>query len=198
MQSRYYDPELGRFLNADAYVSTGQGILGNNMFAYCNNNPVMWDDPTGNFTVDWDKFKDKIIKWLMGLTESDEEAIEDGEVTYESNGKGEGALIDNSYKIKTPWAMYAFIEMHRGNDIAGSTAGVVFEWICHNIAYEVGNFFGIDSIAISAKDLDIGKTIFDDEREPFSAEWFMSLGMKAVYVRAFPILGIYDFIAGLF
>lgn len=48
LQSRYYDPEVGRFLNADALVSTGQGILGNNMFAYCNNNPVSNVDPTGH------------------------------------------------------------------------------------------------------------------------------------------------------
>ena len=47
-QSRYYDPELGRFINADAYASTGQGLLGNNMFAYCNNNPVSYSDATGN------------------------------------------------------------------------------------------------------------------------------------------------------
>ena len=47
LQSRYYDPVVGRFLNADAYVSTGQGILGNNMFAYCNNNPVMCCDAKG-------------------------------------------------------------------------------------------------------------------------------------------------------
>ena len=31
LQSRYYDPELSRFVNADALVSTGQGLLGNNM-----------------------------------------------------------------------------------------------------------------------------------------------------------------------
>lgn len=36
LQSRYYDPEVGRFLNADALVSTGQGLLGNNMFDRCN------------------------------------------------------------------------------------------------------------------------------------------------------------------
>ena len=44
LQSRYYDPELGRFLNADSYASTGQGVLGNNMFAYCLNNPVNYAD----------------------------------------------------------------------------------------------------------------------------------------------------------
>ncbi len=47
--TRYYDPEIGRFINADGYVSTGQGVLGNNMFAYCGNNPVNRADPTGMF-----------------------------------------------------------------------------------------------------------------------------------------------------
>ena len=49
LQSRYYNPEWGRFLNADSFVSTGQGIVGNNMFAYCGNNPVNFTDPTGQF-----------------------------------------------------------------------------------------------------------------------------------------------------
>ena len=51
LQSRYYDPELGRFINADGYVSTGQGVLGNNMFAYCGNNPVNRADDSGQFWV---------------------------------------------------------------------------------------------------------------------------------------------------
>ena len=38
---------MGRFLNADALTSTGQGLLGNNMFAYCRNNPVSRRDMTG-------------------------------------------------------------------------------------------------------------------------------------------------------
>jgi len=47
LQSRYYNPAIGRFLNADSYASTGQGILGNNMFAYCNNSPVVFYDNAG-------------------------------------------------------------------------------------------------------------------------------------------------------
>ena len=47
MQSRYYDPAIGRFINADALVSTGKGVLGNNMFAYCGNNTANCIDPSG-------------------------------------------------------------------------------------------------------------------------------------------------------
>ena len=48
LQSRYYNPQVGRFLNEDGYISTGQGILGFNMFAYCGNNPVIYSDKTGH------------------------------------------------------------------------------------------------------------------------------------------------------
>ena len=48
LQSRYYDPAVRRFLNADSYGSTGQGLLGYNMFAYCNNNPVACIDDSGD------------------------------------------------------------------------------------------------------------------------------------------------------
>ena len=51
LQSRYYNPGTGRFINADVLVSTGQGLIGNNMFAYCLNNPVMNSDPSGNITI---------------------------------------------------------------------------------------------------------------------------------------------------
>ena len=49
LQSRYYDPGTGRFINADSFASTGQDFLGYNMFAYCGNNPVNCADPTGHF-----------------------------------------------------------------------------------------------------------------------------------------------------
>ena len=49
LQSRYYNPETGRFINADGYVTTGQGLTSNNMFAYCGNNPVFRTDKNGDF-----------------------------------------------------------------------------------------------------------------------------------------------------
>ena len=47
LQSRYYNPTIGRFINADGHVATGQGLTGNNMFAYCGNNPTTRADHSG-------------------------------------------------------------------------------------------------------------------------------------------------------
>ena len=51
LQSRYYNPSIRQFISADAFVSTGQGIMGYNMFAYCLNNPVCFADPTGTYSI---------------------------------------------------------------------------------------------------------------------------------------------------
>ena len=45
LNSRYYDSNTGRFINADDTLYNS--MLGYNMFAYCNNNPVNYYDPTG-------------------------------------------------------------------------------------------------------------------------------------------------------
>ena len=47
LQSRYYNPGWGRFINADEYLSTGQSFFGNNVFAYCYCSPVNLTDHTG-------------------------------------------------------------------------------------------------------------------------------------------------------
>ena len=60
---------MGRFINADALVTTGQGILGNNMFTYCNNNSVMYADPSGHVLVVCMKDDhDPTLGMFVGLT----------------------------------------------------------------------------------------------------------------------------------
>jgi len=55
LQSRYYDPEIGRFINADGQMGLGADLLGTNLFAYCGNNPVNRVDYAGNA---WDVILD--------------------------------------------------------------------------------------------------------------------------------------------
>ena len=82
LQSRYYDPEIGRFLNADAFASTGQGLLGNNMFSYCRNNPVSRIDVSG--TAD-------------SIAYNDGELLSNDELDSRSGG-GAGSIYNESFK----------------------------------------------------------------------------------------------------
>lgn len=54
LQSRYYDPQIGRFISIDRYAmlmcNPGNGTQ-YNLFAYCNNSPICFDDPTGEGIV---------------------------------------------------------------------------------------------------------------------------------------------------
>ena len=50
LQTRYYDPEIGRFINMDGVdYADPETINGLNLYAYCGNNPVMNIDPSGTF-----------------------------------------------------------------------------------------------------------------------------------------------------
>ena len=56
LNSRYYDPYIGRFISIDAIEYLDFEIVnGLNLYAYCGNNPVMHCDPEGKF---WDTFFD--------------------------------------------------------------------------------------------------------------------------------------------
>ena len=51
LQSRYYDPEVGRFINVDNAIGVNGDIHTYNLFTYCGNNSVNRVDPTGNAWV---------------------------------------------------------------------------------------------------------------------------------------------------
>ena len=56
--SRYYDPEIGRFINADTtdvLMASPMALTDKNLFAYCDNNPVCREDKTGT-----------IWNWVIG------------------------------------------------------------------------------------------------------------------------------------
>ncbi len=57
LRTRYYDPVVGRFLNADdpsLITATPNALTDKNLYAYCDNNPVMRSDDGGKF---WKRFK---------------------------------------------------------------------------------------------------------------------------------------------
>ena len=66
LKSRYYDPQVGRFLNADSIeicVNTqSDQINGLNLYAYCMNNPVMLTDAAG-----YSSFWENLWKVVVGV-----------------------------------------------------------------------------------------------------------------------------------
>ena len=58
LQSRYYDPEVGRWINIDnvEYLGTEDELISYNLFTYCLNNPVNRTDENGNLSLpNWAK-----------------------------------------------------------------------------------------------------------------------------------------------
>ena len=50
LQTRYYDSNIGRFINADGVISGTNGSLhGFNLYAYCFNNPILLTDSSGGW-----------------------------------------------------------------------------------------------------------------------------------------------------
>jgi RHS repeat-associated protein len=51
LNSRYYDPKIGRFVNTDNLSSMVDSALRKNLFAYCFNNPVNLSDGAGRIRL---------------------------------------------------------------------------------------------------------------------------------------------------
>ena len=49
LNSRYYDPNVGRFINADSQLNTSLGVVGANLYVYCLNNSVNMIDVIGKY-----------------------------------------------------------------------------------------------------------------------------------------------------
>ena len=59
---------MGRFISADGFIFTSQSLLGNNMFAYCENNPVNFCDKDGENPLK--VATDLLRRWIFGDGES--------------------------------------------------------------------------------------------------------------------------------
>ena len=78
LQSRYYDPEIKRFICADRQINT-LSIMGTNLYVYCDNNSICRIDPSGKSWVAtfWNNLKDAIsgLKNVLalagGITQTD-------------------------------------------------------------------------------------------------------------------------------
>ena len=76
MQTRYYDPEIGRFISQDSIeYADPETINGLNLYAYCGNNPVMAIDPNG---CSWSSFWNGVGNWFKSAGNSIKNFFVDG------------------------------------------------------------------------------------------------------------------------
>ena len=120
LNSRYYDPIAGRFISADSYVSTGQGLIGYNMYAYCNNNPVNMVDFEGTkplFIQRIGVVKPVVVEIFSGIINKVIDNTKKDISNFNANNTNEQIVFEanyfSSYKgklvIKTPFdASFSF------------------------------------------------------------------------------------------
>ena len=94
LQSRYYNADWGRFINADDVIAETGRLISSNMFTYCMNNPVNMADPDGN--IAW---------WIVG-----------GAIGTVAGGIA-GAIISYKTTGKVNWRYVA------GGAVAGALVG---------------------------------------------------------------------------
>ena len=140
VSSRYYDPEVGRWINADnAISSTGESVQGYNLFAYCFNNPVMRTDDNGDF---WHIAVGGLLGGLIGGIVQVASNIIEGENAFDGvgaafiSGAASGALAST------------------GVGIVGSIVGNAGISMAENVVTQVIDNNGFD-------DFDVGDMLID-------------------------------------
>ena len=90
--ARYYDPAIGRFMQADTIVPPTQGTQAFDRYAYVNNNPLRYADPSGHRFWEGDGGGD--YNWhydyVMNLTNLEER---------EQNARTANAILDATLTV---------------------------------------------------------------------------------------------------
>jgi len=97
LNSRYYNPKWGRFISADSVLIKDNSILGNNLYTYANNNPIMNTDNSGNFSINklWNDWKNGFDIMVDGIKSGFNSVVNMGKSAYNGVKK-----VYNSIKSK--------------------------------------------------------------------------------------------------
>ncbi len=164
LQSRYYDPDTGRFINADStdYLNATGTVLGCNLFAYCENDPVNRVDPKGTFFVYVDLYYTKIDTSLYFINAKMSHTNKYGKITrispffvFENNiisVSNQTAAMTNVIKQKWTYHLaygiyYAAKRISKYSLLGRTVEGIQFELLVHYILY-----IGLKDIKNRSKD----------------------------------------------
>jgi RHS repeat-associated protein len=148
LNARYYNPEWGRMLNADSIGGFTGELLSHNVYAYVQNNPVMYSDPSGFYRVlevnaggnsnsDINSYTHTITSGTAGavadylVPSKDNKVYSYGkQITYYdewTTEKRHSKIVDDGYKINTK----NILSNLGKSSFIGATAGVFIDMGVH-------------------------------------------------------------------
>ncbi len=163
LNSRYYDPKVGRFISADdvgAVVATPEGLTDKNLYAYCDNNPITRIDNGGEF---WRILAGSIIGVAEQLTLDLIEYIFTGECDSTFSDYV-GAIVGGAVEGAICGTVGVTL---------GAAVDTLVKMTCDNIYYEFigdGEHYTIDEI--------IDNSLYDSITAGMSNQIINSVGIK--------------------
>jgi len=118
LNSRFYNSNIGRFINADGLLGQQGNILGHNMYAYTQNNPIMFVDPSGYLWKPFQKIRDafkgtigaiskKVSRTVNSFVEGVTGFVDNFKRGIKSWWKAEQVEVGLSMTIASLWMKYA-------------------------------------------------------------------------------------------
>ena len=208
LQSRYYDPEICRFVNYDRYASTGNGFIGQNMFSYCNNNSITYIDRAGyralgptysyvndggssrpNPIVPAGSYAGGDVYIVLPGQEEDVQSLKTGDVIvvdYRANNEDPNVSIQDSYRIECIDLQLEIIDIILEYTSKFPVEGwdrdrqdMLYEWGYHN------NMYILDLFPERSSGVDLNA---NDENKPFFIK-MLEVGIDVILRKVGDIFG---------
>ena len=138
--SRYYDPEVGRFVNADdtdVIFAKPQELYHKNLYVYCDNNPVVREDQGGNL---WGLLATMAVGAVIGMA-----------IQYAND------VVTNIAEGKTGADVFAF-RSTRVDYVAAAVSGALAATAVGKVGQAIGNA-AISGISYALNQENSGKRI---------------------------------------
>ena len=165
LKIRYYDCDKMRFLNPDTILATCQGVLGTNVYAYCDNHPIRRIDENGELWNFITTFCNKVKEVVVQAVETVKECIEDTfgiAVYWEKTDSHETDFLIGKYEsgITVTELMYGNddkpIVFYRKYTEDGSSWGVSINIGKVNTSFDAGTDGLNCSVGYDNNSLDVG------------------------------------------